>query len=482
VADNKWSWGRLFGRKEPIQAQTSSQSASQEGVPRAFEDLMARYEDLLREQQQQGPSATVSLPQQILAEAEREASQIKIKARREAEVLAAPILADAKRQAQEAISDAQRQAYHMTQQEVENILETARKKAELIEDRAKQVAHLFLVRSREEIQGQLALEAKEAFYKLLGPLNDVLSSAQEIESQWKGRTLEIWQSSSFDLEEYQSELFGSLGPSQLQTPVDMDVDVQQTVTEPPEGPAMDPQGTVEPAVEPQETNADVEGTGPAVAAEEPEQVAVEPEVVSEPTVVEAAPVEGLDPAAAEVASQLEQMDTGDGLQTPAPDLEQYVAAAEITEQTSKPTKTKSQRQRDKAKVDTNSATAPEAYEGEVDLAIEPFANVALISKLYRQLRTVEGLKVLQTTGTWDKGTFITVELEQPLSLSHINGHLSGVEAVSSKAEGGHRWKMGDGSSSRETIYISFDGSTEGPSESAGEPAVASDEGQEEAES
>ncbi len=110
-----------------------------------------------------------------------------------------------------------RQAQQTTEREVENILSSALKRAQIQEVQAKQAAQLFLVRAREEVQSYVTNEAKEAYFKLMSSVRDVLGEAQSIEAAWKNRTAELWGSAMLSLDEDPSSLFGSLGPGETAT-------------------------------------------------------------------------------------------------------------------------------------------------------------------------------------------------------------------------------------------------------------------------
>ena len=104
---------------------------------------------------------------------------------------------------------------------------------------------------------------------------------------------------------------------------------------------------------------------------------------------------------------------------------------------------------------------PDLYDGQLDLLIEPYTNVAKISKFYRDLSTVAGVRVLRTSGTWDKGTVITVELNEPLSPQALDQRLpSDVQTTPAKLEDDGWWKSamglrGKGPGAHSAIAIAF---------------------------
>lgn len=56
------------------------------------------------------------------------------------------------------------------------------------------------------------------------------------------------------------------------------------------------------------------------------------------------------------------------------------------------------------------------YTGEVDLSIGVPVEPTMVSKLYNYLQTKPEIKFVRTTGSWNKGSTITVVLDKPISL------------------------------------------------------------------
>ncbi|MBI4201607.1 MAG: hypothetical protein HY532_00640, partial [Chloroflexi bacterium] len=228
MATEKSPWWRKVFSKE---AKSSSKSAvtettvaQQREQPETMEqqvspmlkELIARQEQLLREQQHLRDSGGAAvLSREMREDAEREAASLRLRAVREGEVEAARIIAQAKEKAQEVINDANRQAQEATEAEVENIIASARQKAEIIEDRARQVAQVFLLQAREDIHGFVTGEAKESYYRLLSSLQEILSTTHDLEREWKNRSVRLWEDSAFKWEEYQAALLNSVGQGRL---------------------------------------------------------------------------------------------------------------------------------------------------------------------------------------------------------------------------------------------------------------------------
>jgi len=70
------------------------------------------------------------------------------------------------------------------------------------------------------------------------------------------------------------------------------------------------------------------------------------------------------------------------------------------------------------------------YAGEVELAIAIPVELKMVSKLYNYLQTIPDIKILRTTGSWDRGTTITVVADKPIPLISIISKIPGVEVIS----------------------------------------------------
>ena len=427
--------------------------ARAQDVSHAFDDLMGRYEALLGQSQGSG-SASMAVVHRLLAEAEREAANLKTRARRQAEVEAAPLLAEAKRQAQETIAQANREAQRITEQQVGTILDDAQRRAELIEERAKQAAQLFLMRCREDVQNFVAMEAKEAFYKLLAPVNEVLATAQEVESTWKMHAIDLWQSTAGQLEDYENTLFGTLGTG---TGVRAD------------GPLADEPLGMPPA-----------GEAGTAGVEAPEGVLDGTEVIAEHVMIsEDEEQPAAEPAAEAGAPPPAPEDTAAVDQAAPAEAEDGEAAAEPEVKEPHPEEPKAKRNRParsrepKAKSFTP-VSAPDMYDGMVDLLIEPYTNVAKISKFYSELGGIAGMRLLRTSGSWDKGTVITVELHQPMSPEALTESLPpNVQATPAKADEDGWWRsaMGRGAKGQDAhaaVAIAFGPAPEADAHAAGD--------------
>jgi len=70
------------------------------------------------------------------------------------------------------------------------------------------------------------------------------------------------------------------------------------------------------------------------------------------------------------------------------------------------------------------------YTGEVELAIAIPVELKMVSKFYNYLQTIPDMKILRTTGSWDRGTTITVVADKPIPLISKISEIPGVEVIS----------------------------------------------------
>ena len=370
------SGGRLFSRgnsgeskrapKSEVAQSNEGKSQGTEQVSPVLRELLARQEQLLREHLQRQDPAGVSsmLSRELREEAERQAASVRMRAIREGEVEAARIVAEARRQAQEILGNAQREAQEASQSEVENIIAAARQKAEIAEDRAKQIAQLFLIRAREDIHSIVTGEAKEGYYRLLSALQEVIAASHSIEKEWKDRSVQLWENSAFRWEEYQSALLKSVGQGQLSAPE----------FTPEAGSAMPGEQALQatPPADDVTVGPDADSVAVAATGEAP----AEPGLASSEMGVEVTP------------SQVEATAT-----VPATDVGQEAMGTTSFQE--------------------------EILSGAVEIVIAPFTDVERLANLYRHLQTVSGIRVLQSTGSWEKGTVLTAALDRPLALSDV---------------------------------------------------------------
>lgn len=75
------------------------------------------------------------------------------------------------------------------------------------------------------------------------------------------------------------------------------------------------------------------------------------------------------------------------------------------------------------------------YTGEVELTITKPVDPKMVSKLYNYLQTTPEIKLVHTTGSWDRGTTITIVLDKPIPLiSVISSKVPEAEATAERPE------------------------------------------------
>ncbi|MEE8443484.1 MAG: hypothetical protein V3S37_07020 [Dehalococcoidia bacterium] len=172
-------------------------------------DVLAR-QNMALEGQKRADSFPMLLSGRILADAERDATNLRLSAKAEAERL----VVEAQHQAEKIITDARSQAKSTAEEDANGILRAATEKAELAETQALQAAHLFLVRAREEIQEQVASDAKEVYDRLLSSLHDLQSTASDVDAKWNVRKIEPVWGRPLELKDYQAVMMDSLTAGQ----------------------------------------------------------------------------------------------------------------------------------------------------------------------------------------------------------------------------------------------------------------------------
>lgn len=195
----KQLWGKDFDLVD--------EGLSEEQVAEFMNDLIGKCRVL--EEQQKYFLSLGSLTERAAIEADKAAAATKARIKSGAEAEAARIIAEANQRSQEMMTEAKRAAQETTQQEVQNILEAVLRKAAITELQAKQQAQLFLIRSREAIEGDLREEVKEAYNRILYGLQDLLGKGHQIEMEWSGMTDQLRKSDTFELEWHEA------GPSAL---------------------------------------------------------------------------------------------------------------------------------------------------------------------------------------------------------------------------------------------------------------------------
>ncbi len=345
------------------------------------EQVIAFVDDLIAQHKasQQAAAASVrSVLKTAVTDAEQMAASIKMKAQTEAEAEATRIISQAKLDAQ----GIKGKAEIAIQKEAEDILSVANRKAEITEVEAKQKALLFLLSAREEIEQEIRGEYKRTYSRLSSSLQDLVNEGQNIEMELKSKRAALWGSKNFELKEYEAVLLS----------------------------------TSEAAAVSPETSA-------------PTETQIKPDIASKEKIEE--PVQLQEEAAEEVIEepvQLQEEPSKEKIEQPT-QLRDEVTVSEPVEATTEehlPEKRPGREKTDSAQPKEDSQTL---YAGEVELAVAIPVEVKTVSKLYNYLQTIPEIKILRTTGSWDRGTTITVVLDKPIPLISIISKMPGVEVT-----------------------------------------------------
>lgn len=185
----KQLWGKDFDLVD--------EGLAEEQVAGLVNDLIRKCRAL--EEQQKYFLSLGSLTERAAIEADKVAAVTKARVKGEAEAEAARIMAEANQRSQEMMVEAKKAAQEVTQQEVQNVLQAVLRKAAITELQAKQQAQLFLIRSREAIEGDLREEVKEAYNRILYVLQDLLGKCNQLELEWSEMTDQLRKRDTFEL-------------------------------------------------------------------------------------------------------------------------------------------------------------------------------------------------------------------------------------------------------------------------------------------
>lgn len=285
--------------------------------------------------QQISAASLRSLIEKAVADAEQITTSIKVQAQTEAEEEANRTINQAEQEANEIKGKAEIAA----RKEAKDIIEMSNKKAELAEIETKQKALLSLLKAREEIEGEVRGDYKQAHSRLLATLQNLMSEGQNIATELKDKRERLWDGQRLELKGAEAALLNA-----AEVVVPLSEALVPTVTTQVELDA----GSKEKAEEPAQIKEEVSKK----KAEEPAQIKEE-------------------------------------------------------------AKEKKPKRPTRQLKPEDSQTL---YVGEVDLAISVPVELKMVSKFYNYLQTIPDIKILRTTGSWDRGTIITVVADKPTPL------------------------------------------------------------------
>ena len=340
------------------------------------EQIVSFIDDLVAQQNASRESAAATLRQLLTnatTSAEQVAANIKARAETEAKAEAARIVTQSSQEAQ-AIK---REAELASQKEAEDILSVASRKAEITEAEATQKALLFLLTAREEIEEEVKEDYQRAYSQLSTSLQNLANEGENIEAELKKKRAELWQSKGFELKEYEVPQLSisaeAIPPPETSAPTETETKPDITTEEKPEQPTQ-------------------------LQEEIPEEKPEQPGQVQEEIIVS----EVVETTTEEVPKQT--------LAEERPDGEEI----------------------DPAQLEQDSQTL---YAGEVELAIDRPVDPKMMSKLHNYLQTTPEVKLAHTSGSWDKGTIMTIALDKPIPLiSELSSKIPEAKATPERPE------------------------------------------------
>ncbi|MFC1906234.1 hypothetical protein ACFLV9_00090 [Chloroflexota bacterium] len=341
----------------------------EEQVVAFINSLIAQHRTL----QQTSADSLRSLLKTAVTDVEQMAASIKLRTQAEAEAEADRIITQAKQDDQEI----KRRAEIAAQREAADIVSEANKKAEITELEARQRARLFLLMAREEIEKEVREEYKRAYARLSSSLQNLLSEGQNMEVELKDKRAQLWKSKSFELKEPEAAMLMAseeVMPSFETLPLEVEIEQPTQLQEEP---------------------LEVEIEQPTQLQEEPLEVEIE-----QPTQLQEEP--SVSESADEVSEDLMEQRT----------LEEISGREEVNS------------------IQLKRGDSKTLYTGEIDLVIAMPVELKVVSKFYDYLQTIPDMKILRTTGSWDRGTTITVVADKPIPLIDRISKISDVEVTS----------------------------------------------------
>ena len=403
------------------------------------DDLIAQH----RDSQQASADSLRSLLKTAITDAEQMAASIKTKAEAEAETEAANIINWAKQEDQEI----KRKAEIAARKEAEDIVSVANKKAEITQVEAKQKALLFLLRAREEIEKEVREEYKRVNARLSSSLQSLVDEGQSIDVELKSRRAQLWGSKNFELEGQEATL---LKPSEEIVPT--------AATIPPEEEAeqsdqlqdkVAEEKTEQPTQAQEETVEEIEREteqNPRLQEEVAEEKTEQPSGVQEDIIEEVK-------SEMEQPTQLQETDEKKGEQ-PIQIQEDVPAAdpVEVVEEAVEPDASEEKSSQKEVESPPMQPMDSQAlYTGEIELVIAIPVELKMVSKLYNYLQTVPDVKILRTTGSWDRGTTINVVADKPIPLIDTLSNIPDMEVIAEEP------KQGSSAKSKSNLRLKREG-------------------------
>ncbi|MFQ5860464.1 MAG: hypothetical protein ACE5IG_02820 [Dehalococcoidia bacterium] len=81
------------------------------------------------------------------------------------------------------------------------------------------------------------------------------------------------------------------------------------------------------------------------------------------------------------------------------------------------------------------------YVGDVALIVTPPVDATMVSHLYNQLQSIPEVKIVQSVGSWERGTTIVISLDKPMPLIKVLSEVPGVRASRRLPEGASLFRL-----------------------------------------
>ncbi len=121
----------------------------------------------------------------------------------------------------------------------------------------------------------------------------------------------------------------------------------------------------------------------------------------------------------EESSQLSEEALGGGVEEVTQPQEEASESEPVVEESLEQRSSEKRRDREKTKPGLSKQDRQSLYAGEVELAVGVSVTPSMVAELYDYLQTTPEIKFVRTSGSWNRGSTITIVLEKPISLISV---------------------------------------------------------------
>ena len=408
---SKWL-GQQFGKRKQKTKQVWEREFNTDSfIKRAVTDAEQIVASIKMKAQTEAEDKAVRIIDQAKQRADEIRRRAEVAAQKEAEDKAVRIIDQAKQGADEI----RRRAEVVAQKEAEDILSALNRKVEVTEAEARQKAQLFLLRAREKIEKEVREEYKQAHSRLL---HSLLSTSGEA-----APPLETSAPMQIEIEPDIASKEKVEQPVQLQEESKRKTEKLRKAKE---AQKRTRKGTTlaakvgalkEKLTKPIHLKGEVPVSEPAeaIAEELPEQVGKEANLAARESDLEEKVEQPV-----QLEKEVTVSELGEAIAEPAETITEELPKLHPPEE--KPGKEEPV----SAPIKLDSQAL---YDGEVELATTVPVDPVAVSRLYNYLQTTPEIKILYTSGSWDRGTTIAVTLDKPLPLIGMISKIPGIEVT-----------------------------------------------------